>query len=231
MRIAFYGDSLIKGSPGVSFLRVLEAMLPKHELLNLGKGGDTIVSLYRRIARHRTHDPLDLAVLWVGVNDVLATVSLSHSTLKWLMRQPRARDLAEFRRYYQRTLKRLRQLADTVLTVSPLVIGEDPSNRWNRRLEDLSRIASIASAAFEQVHYLDLRAELTATWFGDKPSDYIPKSVTRIAWESLLLRSPAGVDKAASRRGLHLTLDGVHLNSKGAEVVAEALREAIETLC
>ena len=231
MRIAFYGDSLTEGSPGISFIRVLEAMLPEHELLNLGKGGDTVVSLYRRIARHGTHDPVDLAVLWVGVNDVLATVSLSHSTLKWLMRQPRARDLAEFRQYYHRTLKRLRRSADSILTVSPLVIGEDPSNRWNRRLADLSRIASTASAAFDHVHFLNLRAELTAIWRGRKPSDYIPRSVTRIAWESLFLRSPAGVDRAASRRGLRLTLDGVHLNSKGAELVAEALREAIETLC
>lgn len=230
MRVAFYGDSLTQGIPGVSFFDVLEPLLPRHKLLNFGKRGDTVVSLCRRIARHGPQDPLDLAVLWVGANDVLATVSRSHSTLKWLMCQRRARDLVEFREYYHRILTHLRGPADTILTVSPLLIGENPSNPWNKRLEELCMIIESMSESFDRVHYLNLRAELSTSLGARAPSDYAPKSVTRIALESLFLRSPAGVDKAASRRGLQLTLDGVHLNSKGAKVVAETFRRAITDL-
>ena len=228
MRIAFYGDSLTRGVPGISFLRVLESMLPQDELVNLGKGGDTVISLYRRIARSETQGSSDLAVLWVGVNDVLATVSRSHSALKWLMGQPRARDLFEFREYYGRTLECLCSSADNVLTVSPLLIGEDRSNPWNRRLEELGETTRSISESLDGVHYVDLRSELATGCAESEASDYVPRSVTRIALESLFLRSPERVDKMASRRDLHLTLDGVHLNSTGAERVAMVIRRAID---
>ena len=228
MRIAFYGDSLTRGVPGISFLRVLEPMLPQDELKNLGKGGDTVISLYRRIARSETQGSSDLAVLWVGVNDVLATVSRSHSALKWLMGQPCARDLIEFREYYGRILECLWSSADAILTVSPLLIGEDRSNPWNRRLEELGETTRSISESLDGVHYVDLRSELTAGWAASEASDYVPRSVTRIALESLFLRSPERVDKMASRRDLHLTLAGVHLNSTGAERVAMVIRRAID---
>jgi len=230
MRIAIHGDSLTEGIPGLSFFRALEAMIPEHGLVNCGKRGDTVVSLFRRIAQDGPHNPVDLAILWVGVNDVLAKVSRSHSTLKRLMRQPRAKDLAEFRDYYNRTLTLLRPSADAILVVSPLLIGEDLSNRWNQEIGEFCKIIASASSFCDQVHYLNLRAELPIGGSGSGLSDYIPKSVTRIAWDSLFLRTPAAVDKAASRRGLRLTLDGVHLNSAGVEVVAEAFRKAIGRL-
>jgi len=230
MHIVFYGDSLTKGTPGIPFLRVLGPMMPQHKLTNLGRGGDTVVSLCRRIVRSAAHESPDLAVLWIGVNDVLGTISWSHSALKWLMRQPRARSLHEFREAYDRILSCLRSSAQAILTVSPFLIGEDLSNPWNQRLEELSAIIESASAPYRCVEYVNLRDALTQNGSWREPSDYIPKSVTRIGLESLCLRRPEGVDKVASHRGLRLTLDGVHLNSSGAEMVAGALRRAIDAV-
>jgi len=230
MHIVFYGDSLTRGVPGISFLRMLMPMLPQDELINLGKGGDTVVSLYRRVARSKDRRGSDLAVLWVGVNDVLATVSRSHTALKWLMGQPRARDLIEFREYYGRTLQCLCSSADAILTVSPLLIGEDRSNPWNRRLLELGETIRSISRSLDGVHYVDLHSELAPGWAALEASDYVPRSVTRIALESLFLRSSQSVDRMASRRGLHITLDGVHLNTTGAERVAMAIRRAIDSL-
>ena len=228
MRITFYGDSLTRGVPGISFLGVLKSMLPQHELVNLGRGGDTVISLHRRIVRGGVHQASDLAVLWVGVNDVLVTVSRSHLALKRLMRQRYARSPGEFSEYYGRTLECLRSSAGTVLTVSPLLIGEDRSNPWNRRLEELSTIIRSISGSTNRVQFVDLRTALRGAWGAHAPSDYIPRSVTRIGLESLFLRSGEAVDKASSRRGLHLTLDGIHLNSLGAEKVAAIIRRAID---
>jgi len=226
MRIAIYGDSLTEGIPGLSFFKALECKIPEHALVNRGKRGDTVVSLFRRIVRDGTSGPLGLAILWVGVNDVLAKVSRSHAALKHLMRQPRAKDLSEFSDYYSRILKLIQPSADRILAVSPLLIGESLSNRWNRELGDVCEVIALASSGY--AHYIDLRAEIAARWSESQCSDYIPKLVTRIAWDSLFRRTPAAVDKAASRRGLQFTLDGVHLNSTGVQVVAEVLRKAIE---
>ena len=227
MRIAFYGDSLVKGNPGVAFLDVLQPMLSRHAFVNLGKGGDTVISLSRRIEKSE-QTPSDLAVLWVGVNDVLSMLSLGHSALKWVTRQPRARDLVEFRAYYHRILSRLRRSSDNILAISPLLIGEELSNPWNRKLEELARIAHSAAASFDHTYYLDLRARLAAVPAMREASDYLPRSITRILLDSLFLQGSAGIDRAATRRGLHLTLDGVHLNSRGAQEVATLLRAEIE---
>jgi hypothetical protein len=50
MNIALYGDSLTEGRAGVSYINLLQPLLPGHELLNYGRGGDTVISLYHRIA-------------------------------------------------------------------------------------------------------------------------------------------------------------------------------------
>lgn len=230
MRIAFYGDSLTAGSPGVSFFQALEAMLAEDDLSNHGKVGDTVISLYRRIAQDRLRAPADVAVLWVGVNDVLARVSHTHMALKQLLRQPPARDHAEFRDYYQRIIKLLRKNTRSILAISPFLIGEDLTNPWNRALDDLCGIVASVSTPFDNVHYVDLRKRLSARLTSRRSSKYIPKSITVIAFEALFLRTPDQVDRAASRRGLHLTLDGVHLNSVGAHAIAEELRRSLVNL-
>jgi lysophospholipase L1-like esterase len=230
MRIACYGDSLTRGIPGVSFLRELEAMLPEATLLNYGKSGDTVVSLYRRLARPGADDGWDLAVLWVGVNDVLAKLSLGHLMLKRLMRQPPARDLVEFRDVYHRTLETLCRRADRVLAVSPLFVGEKLASPWNRELEGLCEGIASLSASFDAVQYVDLRACLSERLLEGCVSNYLPKRVAAIARDALFLRSPAQVDALSARRGLRLTLDGVHLNSEGAKNVAAVLARTIETL-
>ena len=70
MQIAFLGDSLTEGWPGAAYFPLLQERLPRHELLNLGRAGDTVVDLLRRVT-HRGLDPVDLAFIWVGVNDAV----------------------------------------------------------------------------------------------------------------------------------------------------------------
>jgi len=230
MKIAFFGDSLTRGIPGVSWFSMLQGVLLEHELTNHGRNGDTVVSLYRRIARDRLQDGIDVAVLWVGVNDVLAKVTITHSLLKRLMHQPWARDLPAFRDDYNQAVKRLRENAGIVLTVSPLLIGENLQNPWNCDLADLCKVIAEISASVDCVHWLDIRAEFAERLKETIACDYIPRSITSIARDALLLRTPMLVDTVSACRGLHLTLDGVHLNSEGARIVTETFHKTFRDL-
>ncbi|MBU1339511.1 MAG: SGNH/GDSL hydrolase family protein [Acidobacteria bacterium] len=87
MRIAFFGDSLTAGVPGASFFQLVRERLPGDELINYGKGGDTVISLYRRVRRLPV-ERMDIAFLWIGVNDVLVRVSPTYPVLKILRGQP-----------------------------------------------------------------------------------------------------------------------------------------------
>jgi lysophospholipase L1-like esterase len=227
MRIAFIGDSLTEGRPGSAYVAILREKLPGHTLINLGEGNDTAVSLYRRLARMRFDGSFDIAFLWVGVNDLPGAVCWPFRVINALLRKPRSKDVEEFRHYYQATLDLVCGHARRVIAVAPLLKGEDAGNRWNRELEVLARAVEGLALRHEQVEYLDLRPAFAARLAGQSISDYLPRSVIRVALDALLLRSREQIDRKAAERGLHVTLDGIHLNGAGAEIVAETFLKTI----
>jgi len=227
MRIAFVGDSLTEGIPGSSFYAVLRKRLAGHTLVNLGKGNDTVISLYRRLTRLRFGDPFDITFLWIGVNDVVGGSPWSFQVVNALLRKPHATSRDEFRAYYQATLDLLCRHARRVIAVSPLLKGEDLSNPWNHDLAALSRLVEELASRHERTGYLDLRAAFVRGLAGQPVSGYLPTSVIRVALDALTLRSDEQIDRQAAERGLHLTLDGIHLNSVGAGMVAKMFLETI----
>jgi lysophospholipase L1-like esterase len=227
LRIAFVGDSLTAGLPGASFLAVLRAKLPGHTLINLGRGNDTVVSLYRRLARHGGSDRFDMAFLWIGVNDVTANESWSFRLMNALRSQPRSNSLREFRANYQAILELLRSRAERVVAVSPLLKGEDLDSEWNRRLAELTHEIESLAAQSRSTAFLDLRPRVLAALSNRRTASYLPNNVFRVALDILTLRGTPQIDRVSAQRGLYLTLDGVHLNSQGARLVADAFLEVI----
>ena len=226
MRIAFVGDSLTAGRPGSSYFAILRARLVGQTLVNLGRGNDTVVSLYHRLARLRFGEPFDIAFLWIGVNDVARGSPWTFQAVGLLKRQPRSRNLDEFRAYYQATLDLLRRYARRVVAISMALKGEDVASPCNRELEALSKVVQELASRSERTEYLDVRAVLIERLAGKHISNYLPGSVMRVALDALTLRSEEQVDRKSAERGLHLTLDGIHLNSAGAQLVAECFMTA-----
>jgi lysophospholipase L1-like esterase len=228
-RIAFFGDSLTEGFPGASYFEILKKRLPGYKLFNYGKGGDTVISLYQRIKNLKLSDPFDIAFLWVGVNDVFVNIAPSYPIIKTVNRQPWSREHEEFEHYYHLTLELLCQGANRIITVPPLFMGEDIDNRWNKEIEELSGIIEKASASYENVEHLDLRKIIFPKLNNKNVSGYLPESATRVALDLILLKQKEQIDKKSSERGLLFTLDGVHLNNRGAELVADVFLETIKT--
>jgi lysophospholipase L1-like esterase len=175
----------------------------------------------------RFGDPFDIAFLWIGVNDVARGSPWTFQAVSLLKRQPRARNLAEFRAYYQATLDLLRRYARRVVAVSMALKGEDVASPCNCELEALSKVIQEAASRDEGTEYLDVRAVLIKRLAGKRVSNYLPGSVMRVALDALTLRSDKQIDRKAAERGLHLTLDGIHLNSAGAQLVAETFLQII----
>ena len=227
MRIAFVGDSLTEGIPGSSFYAILRKRLAGHTLVNLGEGNDTVVSLYRRLTRLRFGDPFGVAFLWIGVNDIVGGSPWPFRAVNALWRKPPSKNHEEFRAYYRATLDLLRRYARRVVAVSMALKGEDVVSPCNRELEALSKVVQELASRGERTEYLDVRAVLIEKLAGKRISNYLPGSVMRVALDALTLRSDEQVDRKSAERGLHLTLDGIHLNSAGAQLVAEVFLQII----
>lgn len=240
--IAFWGDSLTEGYPGVAYLDRLKAQLPQHTLLNYGKGGDTVRSLYARAKRAQARQPqnlrADAVVLWLGVNDVLPDLASFYPPMKRLVGQPWAKSEAEFREFYRRLIELFHPHCRLLWTVAPLFIGEDMENQWHRCLESQARliaeVSEAQSSSGPEVRFLDMRAVFKHEFSklgarrAEIVSQFLPVSPMKAAWDMFFYRTAARADRRAEERGLFFTMDGVHLNSRGAAKVAGAFRGALE---
>lgn len=228
MDIAFFGDSLTQGISGASFFSILEKSLPDHSLFNFGRGGDTVISLYRRIRRLRPKRRFDISFLWVGVNDILATQSRTYPLLKRLRRQPWARSDKQFRDYYTKNLDLLFQYSRRVFSIPPLLIGEDLSGHWNKRVFHLTAIIEEISGASDRTDFIDIRQDLFPLLPESGAPGYIPKRVFRMLMERMTQKSAEGREEQALSEKYFLTIDGIHLNDRGARIVADRFRSEIK---
>lgn len=228
MKIAFFGDSLTEGFPGVAYFSLLQQRFPGSELFNYGKGGDTVISLLKRIESISFPSKFDLVFLWIGVNDVFVKVSRMYPFLKKLRRQPWAKNHDVFTTRYKKLLNFLAAKTDWLFTVSPLFIGEDLENPWNKELEVLNRVIKELSFFQENCEFVDLREIFTQKLAGRSPSPYVPRSFARFIKDTLTLKTSGILDRESIEKGLHLTLDGVHMNTVGAGLTAEVFEDVIE---
>jgi len=227
MRIAFFGDSLTSGTPGSSYVAVLRERFPDDTLLNFGKGNDTVVSLNRRISAMQFEKPLDMAFLWIGVNDVPQTDRWAYRAFHTLLLQRRARDRNEFEACFRATLDSLCTKARRVVVAPPVLKGEDLENSTNQRLSDLAGSIKEITAECERAEFLDLRAAFARELLARAGCERLPANPFRVLLDALTLRTGEQIDAKAAERGLRLTLDGIHLNSAGARLVAEEFAAVI----
>ena len=234
------GDGLTEGGYGQSYVdRVAKALYTgrhdlRGEVVNAGRWGDTAKALLGRIDRPlRRYQPHWL-ILAIGSNDVWYPWLSSHSAGWWLWLQYRrfssgqspATDLDQFATTYRALIDRARQVRANVLacTVSPL--GERLSSPVNGRVARLNGVIKHVAA--------DCRVPVADIWqaFVDELAPLPSRSgylsaEWLFAWSDRRRLQKAHPDEVAERRRLHLTFDGIHLNSRGAELWAETVVGAL----
>ena len=167
MQIAFLGDSLTEGRPGAAYFPLLQKRLPRHELLNLGRAGDTVADLLRRVA-HRDLAPVGLAFIWVGVNDAVmsawdAVGDGAGNGWGWDER------LTRIRGDYETLLRWTAARTSRIVCVRPLVLETDGSV-WLEHADELGDVIAHLAGAQDGAGALDLRpAFAAAAATGDGP--------------------------------------------------------------
>jgi len=159
MQIAFLGDSLTEGWPGAAYFPLLQRRLPRHELLNLGRAGDTVADLLRRVT-HRGLAPVDLAFIWAGVNDAVigAWDAVGDGVGDdWDLDER----LARVREDYEKLVDWTAARAARVVCVRPIVLEADGSP-WQERADELGDVVARLAGAQDGARVLDLRPAFNA---------------------------------------------------------------------
>ena len=223
MKIALIGDSLTEGRPGVSFANMLKEKYSDIKFVNLGKPGESVKSLYTRLMNEQLEMDYDLSFLWIGVNDV-------YSKLLSVQAQPVAKDLEEFKEYYVKVLALIIESSKKVITVTPAIVGENMNNASNIEIKQMNVLIESIASKYENVSFLNMQSVFFHHLSEVNPSDYMNTKVMRVMMDVLMYRKASRVDKISKKRGLHLTLDGIHLNSVGAQIVADCYSTIVHDL-
>ena len=236
----FAGDSLTEGVYGANYVQRVAAGLAdgegglEGEVANAGRSGETVASLLHRVDRLIEVTQPTWLIVAVGCNDVWLPWLSDHS-LGWRLwlgyrrlrtRQEPTRDLDQFAAAYRAVIDRAQQAGVRVLACTIPPVGEQLSSGINSRVARLNGVikhvaadrrvpvADVWQAFIEELALLPERsAYLSAEWL--------------FAWLDRRRYRGMGADAMAEGRRLHLTFDGVHLNSRGADLSATAILRAL----
>ena len=214
MRVVFLGDSLTEGYPGESFLRRLAGLLPDDELLNLGRAGDTVPALLARL-RAGGVPAADAAVLWIGTNDAFLG--------DWYL--PPLVDDAEL---WEPGVA----ADDDVGTLDPSSAGAYDARRLRPAYDavlDLALGASPLVACLPPVLPDPFEGEVAERVAGIAAM-VVAAAQARAPRTLVFDLAPAFTAATGAGPGGRFTIDGVHLNARGADVVAAAARRLLEHL-
>ncbi|MBC8070782.1 MAG: SGNH/GDSL hydrolase family protein [Deltaproteobacteria bacterium] len=205
------------------YVALIRQALPDVEVVNAGVNLELSSGLVSRLGALTEHQP-DVACVLTGTNNV--RYALDEHDAERLRRRWQLTDTpspASYRDDLRTIAGRLRETGARVALSSLPVIGEVLDSEPVRRAAEYSSVVREV-AAEQQVGYLPLHERMVAflerhpavpaTRF--RPGRYL---VTTAALQNFLLRR--SFDAISRSRGLQLTTDTIHLNGRGAAMLAE----------
>lgn len=229
------GDSLTAGTIGSPYTGFLRELHPGDRLFVRGKNNDTLLGAGERAERFLSVRQADVVVLVIGVNDILLP-TLSHRRGLWsagvrlLVRLGAAcrPEPGAFRESYLEVLERLRRRHPGPIVIATLTcLGEDLGSELNRRRAEFNdQIRELAGRAGVQLADLGRAFDEVLARLPHAPN---PQLLRYDALVINVLRTRLGLPP---RNGVsapyRLTVDGVHLNARGARLVAQTIAAQLE---
>ncbi|CAL9335551.1 hypothetical protein SUDANB60_06037 [Streptomyces sp. enrichment culture] len=233
-RVACLGDSLTRAQFSVDYLDLLERRRPPGDvrLARFGVNGDFAHNLSRRLDAV-VADPPDVITVLIGTND--ARASLADYPVERAMKRkqlPERPSAGWFQQCLGAVVERLRTQTDaTIALLSIPVLGQQLDGPAARASQAYSRmIAEVATT--NQATYLPLHERQTEELRQADPPPIPYRDPTPAASVSVLVRRALlghSLDTISRRRGLVLTTDHIHQNSRGAALVAEVIDTWLST--
>ncbi len=231
--ILCYGDSITKGVPGVSYLKFIDK---KWKLRNCGLGGDTVTGLSNRITLKLKNHKCNDYIIQIGTNDILLPHLLQHSE-QWQKRiealieggRIPCENESEFVERYTNLIRMLKEHEKNFMVVNIPCIGEDLNSPLNAKVDAYNKALKSVTDKYKVTH-IDFNGWQTKVLAGEKSQGvfFISKNPLNMIIDSVVTSVLPVSDYLSRRRGLHLTVDGCHLNSMGAKGLAGQVQEKLE---
>ncbi|MCK5735759.1 MAG: hypothetical protein KAH21_04735 [Spirochaetaceae bacterium] len=236
MIIMLIGNSLTAGNLGIPYSRYLN--LPTDSrIINQGLDGDTLLGVKNRLEAALEMESPDILVIQTGANDILLPEMNSRGgTWKPFVEEMKKRgslpteNPISFLNIYTEMisvaissgLNSRRIICATIPPIGENLLSSRNKKRmeYNRSIRRAVKITAACLADIAENFEEELRKiEIPSDWFFSNPADFI-SDVKEV-------RRGKGAMNLSKERGLYLTMDGAHLNEKGAELMGRVLSAAI----
>lgn len=229
--IACFGDSITAGHPGISYFRYLKR---KNDYQNFGLGGDTLLGLSKRIGCFLMKSSCKEFIIEIGGNDILLPFLKKHSK-EWAkivdrliargsVPLPKAADFTE---EYEKLIWKLSD--KKIKAISIPCIGENIESDLNAKVDKYNE--SIKNLCIKYgVAYVDFNKWQKEIINNSNPGTgyFISKNPFDVMIDSLITTYLGFSSWISKKRKLIVTVDGVHLNKKGAKGLAHLIEEDVE---
>lgn len=238
MRILFIGDGLVKGSVGVNWVKIFASKHKNWIVENAGKKGDTLAMVHRRLMRKLEKEEYDVLFFEAGVNDVLIPGFLQKgywfkNAGKYLLKKGTCplQDVAAFEKNYRQCIDDIRKKTKAAIIISTIsCINEyldTPLNKkrcaYNKSIREIARE--------KELGLVDAGALFDGYLRRYKTRDYLAEDFFNTIFFDKVWCWLGCPDHLSRKRGLYLTVDGVHLNKEGAKIYYVETRKQLEATC
>jgi len=234
-RLLVVGDSLAGGPTHLCYPRLAARRLSGWWVRAVALPGKTVRKLGEELAATLPLYQPDVLVLQGGGNDLLIPYLKARggrwSLLARLLLRGGNRPASGEREFGELLRKALSLAVKTnpgsAVILSVPCLGEDPRTPLNQRRRLYNAVMEeVADELGVRLVRIDLAMEEAISGCGEV-SPYLMDEFSGFFLDALRSLTPRGALRLSERRGLHLTLDGVHPNPRGAELLAELLLEAL----
>jgi lysophospholipase L1-like esterase len=218
MNIVFFGDSLTRGTFGVSYVEKVAAALPNHHIAAKGINGDTTLNLYRRVTRDVLDAKPEAVFMMIGVNDAISDAEAGTRHFYRLVKQiPRGQvSPISARENIRAILSRLESAGIQTW------VGLPPIEYNPGTVESLRKLNAYTAEVCREMRIptLDLMAKLTPTNVPARPHIGLTIYPRNFA---ILLAGKSAYNRLRDAGKYTYSFDGIHLTEVGAERFADLI--------
>jgi lysophospholipase L1-like esterase len=229
-QILFIGDSLTEGKLGVSFVDMIKHKYPDIYCDIEGRGGDTLREVATRLIRilKKGERKYSTIVIEAGHNDIL----IPHIISRWpFMRNKWLTSVSQIGIVLDQLLKTTTSLTDAKIILTTLsCIGEIYDSQLNQERRLVNELITIIGYRYN-AYIADVSSSFDKILLHSNSSNYLMDNPINIVIDYFRSKKVVWADKISKKRNLELTIDGGHLNSKGATIYCREISKILENLC
>ncbi|NVM43287.1 MAG: SGNH/GDSL hydrolase family protein [Candidatus Lokiarchaeota archaeon] len=227
--ILFIGDSITEGKLGINFVDMIKRRIPDIICHNKGHGGETLLEINTRLIKILKEDnhKYSTIVIEAGHNDIL----LPYLKLRWpFLRNKWVTLVPQIGIVLDQMLRSIISLTDAKIILTTLsCLGEIFNSQLNQKRRLVNDQIKLIGYRYD-AYIADVASIFDEIILNSNSSSYLLDNLINLIFDYLRSKKSVWADKISSKRNLRLTIDGGHLNSKGAKIYCREISKILDFL-